>query len=72
MLFVRQERVFKARRVRDYLINNRIPMVSEGTWSEEIATATLSHFAESTPEEFLVNTTDLHSYNLEPPRPRRK
>ena len=63
----------KARRVRDYLIDNRIPVVSEDTWGGEITTATLSHFAASTPEEFLVNTTDLHSYNLEPtgqPAPR--
>ena len=56
----------KARRVRDYLVDNRIPVVSEDTWGGEITTATLSHFAASTPEEFLVNTTDLHSYNVEP------
>jgi L-alanine-DL-glutamate epimerase-like enolase superfamily enzyme len=55
----------KARRVRDYLVDNRIPVVSEDTWGGEITTATLSHFAASTPEEFLVNTTDLHSYNVE-------
>ena len=55
----------KARRVRDYLIDNRIPVVSEDTWGGEITTATLSHFAASTPEDFLVNTTDLHSYNVE-------
>ena len=56
----------KARRVRDYLIDNRIPVVSEDTWGGEITTAVISHFAASTPEEFLVNTTDLHSYNVEP------
>ena len=56
----------KARRVRDYLIDNRIPVVSEDTWGGEITTATLSHLAASTPAEFLINTTDLHSYNLEP------
>jgi L-alanine-DL-glutamate epimerase-like enolase superfamily enzyme len=55
----------KARRVRDYLIDNRIPVVSEDTWGGEITTATLSHFAASTPQEFLINTTDLHSYNVE-------
>lgn len=55
----------KARRVRDYLIDNRIPVVSEDTWGGEITTAVISHFAASTPEEFLINTTDLHSYNLE-------
>ncbi len=53
----------KARRVRDYLIDNRIPVVAEDSWGGEIATATVAHFATSTPEEFLVNSTDLHNYN---------
>ncbi len=53
----------KARRVRDFLIENRIPVVAEDTWGGEIATATLSHFAASTPEEYLQNTTDLMNYN---------
>jgi L-alanine-DL-glutamate epimerase-like enolase superfamily enzyme len=47
------------------LIDNRIPVVAEDTWGGEITTAVISHFAASTPEEFLINTTDLHSYNLE-------
>ena len=53
----------KARRVRDYLVDNRMPVVAEDTWGGEICTATLAHFAASTPAEFLVNTTDLHNYN---------
>ncbi|MDJ0628179.1 MAG: enolase C-terminal domain-like protein [Rhodobacter sp.] len=53
----------KARRIRDYLIDNRIPVVAEDTWGGEITTATLSHFAASTPADWLVNTTDLHNYN---------
>ena len=53
----------KARKVRDYLVDNRNPVVSEDTWGGEITTATLAHFAASTPAEFLVNTTDLHSYS---------
>jgi cis-L-3-hydroxyproline dehydratase len=53
----------KARRVRDYLVDNRIPVVAEDTWGGEIATATLAHFAASTPAEYLQNTTDLHNYN---------
>ena len=53
----------KARRVRDFLIDNRIPVVAEDSWGGEIATATLSHFAASTPPDFLLNTTDLHNYN---------
>ena len=39
----------KARRVRDYLVENRIPVVSEDTWGGEITTAALAHFAASTP-----------------------
>ncbi len=53
----------KARRMRDYLVDNRIPVVAEDGWGGEICTATLAHFAASTPAEMLVNTTDLHNYN---------
>ncbi len=53
----------KARRVRDYLIENRIPVVSEDTWGGEIATSAVAHFAASTPADFLQNTTDLMNYN---------
>ena len=53
----------KARKVRDYLVENRIPVVAEDTWGGEITTATVAHFAASTPEEFLINSTDLHHYN---------
>ena len=39
------------------------------------STTAVAHFAASTPEEFLINTTDLHSYNVEstgrPPPPTR-
>ena len=54
----------KARRVRDFLVDNRIPVVAEDTWGGEIATAALAHFAASTPPEYLQNTTDLHNYNI--------
>jgi L-alanine-DL-glutamate epimerase-like enolase superfamily enzyme len=53
----------KARRVRDFLVDNRIPIVAEDTWGGQIATAAVAHFATSTPSEFLVNSTDLHNYN---------
>ncbi|WP_170333107.1 mandelate racemase/muconate lactonizing enzyme family protein [Ruegeria arenilitoris] len=53
----------KARRVRDYLVENRIPVVSEDTWGGEITTSVVAHFAASTPGEFLQNTTDLMNYN---------
>lgn len=53
----------KARRVRDFLIDNRMPVVAEDTWGGEIASAALAHFATSTPAEYLQNTTDLMNYN---------
>lgn len=53
----------KARRVRDFLVENRFPVVAEDTWGGEITTAVVAHFATSTPEEFLVNSTDLMNYN---------
>ena len=53
----------KARRLRDFLVDNRVPVVAEDSWGGEIVTATLAHFAASTPPEMLVNTTDLHNYN---------
>ncbi len=53
----------KARRIRDFLIDNRIPVVSEDSWGGEITTAAVAHFAASTPEEFLINATDLMNYN---------
>ena len=53
----------KARKVRDYLVENRIPVVSEDTWGGEITSAAVAHFAASTPEDYLINSTDLMNYN---------
>ena len=53
----------KARRVRDFLIDNQFPVVAEDSWGGEIATAAVAHFAASTPGEFLINSTDLMNYN---------
>jgi L-alanine-DL-glutamate epimerase-like enolase superfamily enzyme len=53
----------KARRVRDFLVDNRIPVVSEDTWGGEITSSVVAHFAASTPPEYLQNTTDLMNYN---------
>ncbi|MEM9433882.1 MAG: enolase C-terminal domain-like protein [Pseudomonadota bacterium] len=53
----------KARRVRDFLVDNRIPVVSEDTWGGEITTSVVAHFAISTPPDYLQNTTDLMNYN---------
>lgn len=53
----------KARRVRDYLTDNRIAVVSEDSWGGQITTAVVAHFATSTPPDYLINTTDLMNYN---------
>lgn len=53
----------KARRTRDFLIENGIPVVCEDTWGGQITTAALAHLAASTPEDFLINATDLMNYN---------
>ncbi len=55
----------KARRVRDFLVENGLSVVAEDTWGGEITTAAIAHFAASTPPELLYNTTDLHNYNVE-------
>lgn len=55
----------KARRIRDFLLDNRVSIVCEDTWGGEIVSANNAHFAASTPEEFLLNTCDLHNYNRE-------
>ena len=52
----------KARRVRDFLVDNRIPVVSEDTWGGQITSAAVAHFAASTPAEYLINSTDLMNY----------
>jgi L-alanine-DL-glutamate epimerase-like enolase superfamily enzyme len=49
--------------VRDFLVDNRIPVVSEDTWGGQITTAAVAHFAASTPEDYLINSTDLMNYN---------
>ena len=49
--------------MRDYLVDNAIPVVSEDSWGGEIATAAVAHFAASTPADYLINTTDLMNYN---------
>jgi len=53
----------KARKIRDYLVECRLPVVAEDTWGGEITTAAVAHFAASTPSDYLINSTDLHNYN---------
>jgi L-alanine-DL-glutamate epimerase-like enolase superfamily enzyme len=47
----------------NYMVEKRIPVVSEDSWGGEIATAAVAHFAASTPSHYLQNTTDLKNYN---------
>ncbi len=52
----------KMRRIRDLLVDHRIPVVVEDTWGAEITSSIVAHAAASTPAEYLVNSTDLHHY----------
>ena len=53
----------KTRRVRDFFVDNRIPVVVEDSWGGEIASSVFAHLAVSTPADYFVNTTDLMNYN---------
>lgn len=55
----------KTRRIRDYLVEHRVPMLIEDAWGGEIVTGALSHVATSTPAELCVASTDLHNYVVE-------
>ena len=55
--------ISKGRKVRDFLVENRMPVVAEDTWGGEITSTLVAHFAASTPSEYLHNTTDLMNYN---------
>jgi L-alanine-DL-glutamate epimerase-like enolase superfamily enzyme len=54
----------KARLMRDICAANGIPMTVEDCWGGDIVEAALAHLAASTPPEALLNTTDLHNYNM--------
>ena len=53
---------------RDVLLIDRecvaagIVMTIEDTWGGDFVTAAIAHLAQSTPEEFLLSTTDFNSY----------
>lgn len=53
----------KARKIRDFLIDNRIPVVPEDTRGGEITSAAVAHLAASTPQQYLINSTDLMNYS---------
>ncbi|MGE0095335.1 MAG: cis-3-hydroxy-L-proline dehydratase [Alphaproteobacteria bacterium] len=52
----------KARRMRDLCVHLGIPMIIEDTWGSDVATATIAHFAHSTPEALRFGVSDFNSY----------
>jgi cis-L-3-hydroxyproline dehydratase len=52
----------KARQLRDLCVGAGIALTIEDTWGGDFATAAIAHLAQSTPEEFLLSTTDFNSY----------
>ena len=52
----------KARQMRDLCISTGIAMTIEDTWGGDFVTAAIAHLSQSTPEEFLLSTTDFNSY----------
>jgi L-alanine-DL-glutamate epimerase-like enolase superfamily enzyme len=52
----------KARQMRDLCVSAGIALTIEDTWGGDIVTAAIAHLAQSTPEEFLLSSTDFNSY----------
>jgi L-alanine-DL-glutamate epimerase-like enolase superfamily enzyme len=52
----------KARLFRDVCVSAGVAMTIEDTWGGDFVTAAIAHLAQSTPEEFLLSTTDFNSY----------
>lgn len=55
----------KMKRARDFLVDNRIPVIFDDSWGGEITAAAVTHLAASTPTEFMASASDLHSYHNE-------
>ena len=52
----------RARQMRDLCVATGIAMTIEDTWGGDFVTAAIAHLAQSTPEKFLLSTTDFNSY----------
>jgi cis-L-3-hydroxyproline dehydratase len=52
----------KSRQMRDLCMSAGVAMTIEDTWGGDFVTAAIAHLAQSTPEEFLLSTTDFNSY----------
>lgn len=61
----KQGGISKTRRMRDFLVDNRISIVVDDTWGGEIASMVVAHISASTPAEFLDSASDLYTYHKE-------
>ncbi|MEP7456557.1 cis-3-hydroxy-L-proline dehydratase [Phyllobacterium sp. SB3] len=52
----------RARQIRDLCVTTGVAMTIEDTWGGDFVTAAIAHLAQSTPEEFLLSSTDFNSY----------
>ena len=52
----------RARQRRDLCVAAGVVMTIEDTWGGDFVTAAIAHLAQSTPEEFVLSTTDFNSY----------
>ena len=52
----------RARQMRDLCVATGVAMTIEDTWGGDFVTAAIAHLAQSTPEEFVLSTTDFNSY----------
>ena len=52
----------RARVMRDLCVAAGVVMTIEDTWGGDFVTAAIAHLAQSTPEEFVLTTTDFNSY----------
>lgn len=52
----------KARQIRDLCVSVGVAMTIEDTWGGDFVTAAIAHLAQSTPEEFVLSSTDFNSY----------
>ena len=52
----------RARQMRDLCVTAGVAMTIEDTWGGDFVTAAIAHLAQSTPDEFLLSSTDFNSY----------
>lgn len=65
----------RARQIRDLCVSMGVAMTIEDTWGGDFVTAAIAHLAQSTPDEFVLSSTDFNSYgtkDIAEGAPRRK